>query len=159
MYVCTQFHPNRSCFYFRNPGVVKPNFREVLKPFTRQSWMVVLYVTALVCACIEIAHLVDKWRSGIGRNSHWYGSIFIVIAVYAQQGLDNIPTRISSRIIFLNLLICSALLYNYYTSSLVSSLISTEPQVLKTIRELFESSLRVGIEYQPYTVTYMLDKG
>lgn len=74
-------------------------------------------------------------------------------------GSDNIPNHLAGRIIFLHLLICSLLLYNYYTSSLVSSLISTEPEVLKTIRELLESNLKVGIELQPYTITYMLGRG
>lgn len=60
------------------------------------------------------------------------------------------------RIIFLNILILSILLYNYYTSALVSSLLNTQPNVLKSVRELYESNLKVGTEYQPYTNTYIV---
>ncbi|XP_050301541.1 ionotropic receptor 75a-like [Anthonomus grandis grandis] len=149
--------PFRSCFYFRNPGIVKPNFKEVLKPFTKQSWIITLYVTAIVCVCIEISYFVEKKMRGLNERT-WLRSVFIVIAAFSQQGLDTVPNQLPGRIIFLHLLICSLLLYNYYTSSLVSSLISTEPEVLKTIKELLDSQLQVGIEYQPYTITYMLDR-
>nr|WJJ63353.1 ionotropic receptor 75c [Pachyrhinus yasumatsui] len=151
------YYKFRSYFYFRNPGIVKPNFNEVLKPFTRSSWFATLYITAIVCMCIEIAYFVEKRREN-RRNRTWMRSVFIVIAVFSQQGLDTIPTHLAGRIILLHLLICSILLYNYYTSSLVSSLISTEPEVLKTIKELLESTLRVGIELQPYIITYVLDR-
>lgn len=56
----------------------------------------------------------------------------------------------------MNLLIFSIFLYNYYTSSLVSSLLSTKPNVFKTIKELCNSDLKFGIEDQPYTITYIL---
>uniref|UniRef100_A0AAR5PZ02 Ionotropic glutamate receptor C-terminal domain-containing protein n=1 Tax=Dendroctonus ponderosae TaxID=77166 RepID=A0AAR5PZ02_DENPD len=154
------YYKFRSCFFFRNPGVVKPNFYEALKPFDKQSWIVTLYVTGIVCICIEIAHFVEtRHRGGDLQNSSCsFRSLFVVVAVFSQQGLGTIPSSISTRIILLHLLICSVLLYNYYTSSLVSSLISTEPEVMKTIKELLESNLKVGIELQPYTITYMLDR-
>lgn len=151
------YYKFRSYFYFRNPGVVKPNFKEVLKPFAKTSWLATVYTTALVCVCIEIAYFVERRNENSG-NRRWLKSLFIVIAVFSQQGLDTIPTHLAGRIILLNLLICSLLLYNYYTSSLVSSLISTEPEALKTIQELLESKLKVGIKLQPYTITYMLDR-
>ncbi|XP_066250006.1 ionotropic receptor 75a-like [Euwallacea similis] len=146
------YYKFRSYFYFRNPGVVKPNFGEVLKPFSAQTWIITLCVTGLICLAIEVTYLVKR------GDSFWYRSVFIVVAAFSQQGLDNIPASLPSRIILLHLLFCSVLLYNYYTSSLVSSLISTEPEVLKSIQELLESRLKVGIEYQPYTITYMLDR-
>ncbi|CAG9770903.1 unnamed protein product [Ceutorhynchus assimilis] len=150
------YYKFRSCFYFRNPGFVKPNFNEVLKPFAKESWLVTLYVTGIVCVCIEIAYYVER-RNNVGNN-RWYRSVFVVIAAFSQQGLDTIPNQMPSRIILLYLLICSLLLYNYYTSSLVSSLISTEPEVFKTVKELLESKLKVGIEFQPYTITYMQNR-
>lgn len=60
------------------------------------------------------------------------------------------------RIVYLNLLILSIFLYNYYTSSLVSSLLSTKPNVFKSIKELYNSDLKFSIENQPYTITYIL---
>ncbi|XP_018568642.1 uncharacterized protein LOC108908854 [Anoplophora glabripennis] len=60
------------------------------------------------------------------------------------------------RIIFLNILVLSILLYNYYTSALVSSLLNAKPDVLETVKELYESTLKVGTEYQPYTNTFIV---
>ncbi|KAJ8943879.1 hypothetical protein NQ318_019362, partial [Aromia moschata] len=66
------------------------------------------------------------------------------------------PSSPRGKIIFLVSLIFSILLYNYYTSSLVSSLLSTRPPTLKTIKELYESDLKVGMENQPYITTFIL---
>lgn len=62
------------------------------------------------------------------------------------------------RIIFLNILILSILLYNYYTSALVSSLLNSKPNLLETIEELYKSNLEVGIEHQPYTDTNIIQE-
>lgn len=73
-------------------------------------------------------------------------------------GAVALPQHLGGRIIFLNLLIFSIIAYNYYTSSLVSSLLSTKPSVLETIKELYESRLKAGVENQPYTITYILQQ-
>lgn len=68
------------------------------------------------------------------------------------------PSYLGGRIVYFNLLILSIFLYNYYTSSLVSSLLSTQPIQFKTIKELANSDLKFGIEDQPYTTTYILQE-
>ncbi|XP_060534971.1 uncharacterized protein LOC132707228 [Cylas formicarius] len=146
----------RSGFYFRNPGVVRPNFYEVLKPLAARVWYAVLVTGLVCCACMEVVWLMEQHRTDYEHS--FLHSVLILIGIYAQQGVYVTPKRMAGRIILLSLLILSLLLYNYYTSSLVSSLISTEPETLKTIRELYESKLRVGMELQPYTVTFMLDR-
>lgn len=62
------------------------------------------------------------------------------------------------RTAYLSLLIFSIFIYNYYTSSLVSSLLSTKPTLLKTIKELSTTDLKFGMEEQPYTITYILQQ-
>lgn len=60
--------------------------------------------------------------------------------------------------VYFSLLIFSIFLYNYYTSSLVSSLISSKPIVFTTIKELVNSDLKFAIEDQPYTITFILQE-
>ncbi|XP_076271756.1 ionotropic receptor 75a-like [Rhynchophorus ferrugineus] len=151
------FYKFKSCFYFKNPGMVKPNFREVLKPFSKTVWFSILITACVVCVCIECSYVIEERRRRRGRSS-WCRSVFMVVAAFCQQGLDSVPSHLTGRIVLLHLLIMSVLLYNYYTSSLVSSLISTEPEVLKTIRDLYESKLQVGIELQAYTITHILNR-
>ncbi|XP_056634103.1 ionotropic receptor 75a-like [Diorhabda sublineata] len=71
-------------------------------------------------------------------------------------GSSIVPSRTGGRIIFLTLLIMSMMIYNYYTSSLVSSLLSNVPRPMKTIKELYESDLKVAIEPLPYLFSYIL---
>ncbi|KAF2892104.1 hypothetical protein ILUMI_14069, partial [Ignelater luminosus] len=64
-----------------------------------------------------------------------------------------IPKPTSGRFTLLSLLIMSLLLYNYYTSSIVSSLLSGLPPPFETIEELSHSDLEVGLEDIVYTRT------
>jgi ionotropic glutamate receptor len=64
------------------------------------------------------------------------------------------PNGYSGRIVFLVLQILSILLYNYYTSSIISSLLSRPPEAFHTLDELGHSRLEIGIEDLPYTITW-----
>lgn len=74
------------------------------------------------------------------------------------SGSSAFPRHLGGRIVYLTLLIFSIFLYNYYTSSLVSSLLSSKPNVLTTLRELSNSDLKFGVDKQPYTLSYFLQQ-
>lgn len=59
--------------------------------------------------------------------------------------------------VFLNLLIFSIWLYNYYTSGLVSSLLNSKAQMLTSFQDLYESPLEIGMEDQAYTHLFVMN--
>ncbi|KAJ8978644.1 hypothetical protein NQ317_002281 [Molorchus minor] len=147
----------RTCFFFRNPGFVEIG-TDVLKPFSIKTWYVTLSAMLVMSAAIKGAHWAENEYLRLPIKYSFFTSIVVIICIMAQQGSAIIPFYLGGRIVFLTLLILSILLYNYYTSSLVSSLLSTQPPVLHTIKQLYESNLKVGIEYQPYTLTYIFQE-
>ena len=52
----------------------------------------------------------------------------------------------TGRVILFNLLMLTFLLYNYYTSSIVSSLINSKRDTFKDVDELVRSDFKLGIE-------------
>lgn len=56
--------------------------------------------------------------------------------------------RVAGRLIFIVLLLSSGVLYDYYTSTMVSSLINEKIAPLTTVCDLVQSRLEVGIDQQ-----------
>lgn len=73
--------------------------------------------------------------------------------IFWVLGSFIIPTRFTSRFLFCIILLLSFLLYNYYTSSIVSALLNTKPKELTSYKDLIKSGLELGIQMAPYTLT------
>ncbi|CAH1156137.1 unnamed protein product [Phaedon cochleariae] len=131
----------RTCYFFKNPGTLKPG-TEVLKPFSLNTWYAVSGLALLISAAIKFAYFSANRFLNSNTRTSFFTSFLITISILAQQGSAMLPAHLGGRLIFMNLLILSILLYNYYTSSLVSSLLSSKPKVMSTVRELSESNLK-----------------
>ena len=61
-------------------------------------------------------------------------------------GLSDTPRVISGRIVYVSLFLWAMLLYQFYSASIVGSLLAEKPRFIKTLKDLTESSLEVGIQ-------------
>lgn len=65
------------------------------------------------------------------------------------------PTNLlSRRCIILSSLILSVLIYQFYSASIVGSLLMEKPKTIKTLRDLIDSPLQIGLEDIGYTRDY-----
>ncbi|XP_072399667.1 ionotropic receptor 75a-like [Diabrotica undecimpunctata] len=147
----------RTGFLFLNPGKTKPG-TEVLKPFSIKTWYVFVLTTVIVGFAIFAVYWIEYTFAETKIKYSFCTSILIAISTIAQQGSAIVPYRFSGRIIYLSLLIMSMMAYNYYTSSLVSSLLSGVPEVISTIKELYESNLKVSFELTPTIMAYLIQQ-
>lgn len=70
------------------------------------------------------------------------------------SGLVHSPVISSGRTISLCLLIFTFLLYQFYSASIVSSLLSEPPRTIKTLADLLKSQLKVLIEDIAYNYDF-----
>lgn len=70
-------------------------------------------------------------------------------------GLSDGPRIYSGRIVFLSLFLWGLLLIQFYSASVVGSLLSESPRFINTLKNLSESSLEVGIEDMAYNYDYL----
>lgn len=78
-------------------------------------------------------------------------TIVTTIAVYCQQGAARLPTLTSGRCLFIFLCLSSFMMYNYYTSVLVSGLVGSSARTnIKTANDLADSKLKIGFDNVPY---------
>lgn len=152
-YLMPSYH-FRPCYIFLNPGSYDPFSNQFLKPFANTVWYVTLLVCLLICAVIKLFYRAENRFFGLKTKYCWATAILVTISTIFQQGSSIFPCSYAGRFVFITLLATSILIYNYYTSSIISYLLSQPPEAFHTLDELGHSGLEIGIENLPYTITW-----
>ncbi|XP_043277728.1 uncharacterized protein [Venturia canescens] len=126
-----------------------------LKPFEPVVWYwitVVMVANWIVLFSIaKIEQYYDRREPVNSLDTDPASEIgLIVIAAVCQQGLSDGPRMFSGRIIFLFLFAWSLLMYQFYSASVVGSLLVEKPRYIKTPEDVLHSDLAVGAEDIPY---------
>lgn len=129
-------------FVFRHPKNALRNI--FLQPLCTMVWIVLMMMIFLFTVFITIVmrHKV--------KTANMMRSWIIAIGIIAQQGIIENSRRLSMRILFYSLIVFSMIIYQYYSSFIVSSLLTDPPKSIDSIRKLIDSDLKVGIEDLTY---------
>ncbi|KAK9882130.1 hypothetical protein WA026_018971 [Henosepilachna vigintioctopunctata] len=139
-------------FIFRNRGGHCLWQNEFLKPFSTGVWISMFIILLLISISIKVINWTEvKYLKSICSYS-LVSTILITISILCQQGSPILPRYITSRFVLFVVLTLSFILYNYYTSSIVSALLNTKPKELTTFRDLIRTGLQLGIQMAPYTL-------
>nr|QNL15111.1 ionotropic receptor 64a [Aulacocentrum confusum] len=148
----------RPMFIFRHPRTsdVRNGF---LKPFAKEIWWFVLlggliywiflYGTAKIGIYFSKSDAENTLMSIPASETG-----LITLAAVSQQGLSEGPTNISGRIVFLSLFLWALLLFQFYSASIVGSLLSPPPRWITTLKNLSDSSLDCAMEDVAYSYDY-----
>ncbi|XP_058456816.1 uncharacterized protein LOC131434178 [Malaya genurostris] len=83
-------------------------------------------------------------------------SILLFLGGVCQQGLSEIPHLPSGKCTSLFMLLFGYLMFQFYSASIVGSLIMTPAKNVKTLRNLIDSGMQLGIEDIPYNHDYFV---
>ncbi|KAI8435574.1 hypothetical protein MSG28_003851 [Choristoneura fumiferana] len=134
-------HNIRTRYYYRIPTTGPGKFEnQFLRPLTPGAWGC---VTAVIILCCFVLFLTAKLER---RPSSIQYAVFSVIATFCQQSrqLAVLVTGASCVLIF-----------NYYTSSVVSWLLNGPPPSINSLEELLESSLSLIFQDIGYTRSWL----
>ncbi|THK33135.1 probable glutamate receptor [Diachasma alloeum] len=137
----------RSFFIFRHPSSasLRNNF---LKPFANELWWMILMVSIVywisLLITIRIQKHYDESRSSLMVPAS--EATLTTVAALSQQGVSDDPQIISGRIVFLSLFIWGLLLFQFYSASIVGSLLTTPPHTITTVKNLTDSDIDCGAE-------------
>ncbi|XP_072397594.1 ionotropic receptor 75a-like [Diabrotica undecimpunctata] len=144
----------RSAFIFRDPKRLN-SIDMFTKPFTTTVWICLVSLSAFAILILMVA-LYHEESSIYNRNAiNWSDAIINTISVFAQQGILNMPFLNSSRITFLFILICSLMTYQFYSASIVSSLLMKPRTLIKSMEDLLNSRMEVGCESTLFDMDYL----
>uniref|UniRef100_A0A1I8NZJ5 Ionotropic glutamate receptor C-terminal domain-containing protein n=1 Tax=Stomoxys calcitrans TaxID=35570 RepID=A0A1I8NZJ5_STOCA len=83
-------------------------------------------------------------------------SILFYVGSICQQGLTFATRSFAGRCIVTTSLLFSFAIYQFYSASIVGTLLMEKPKTIRTLRDLIHSSLDIGIEDIPYTRDFFL---
>ncbi|XP_052864124.1 uncharacterized protein LOC128270748 [Anopheles cruzii] len=117
-------------------------------PFSLPVWiafLVSLGLSVVVLRCL--AQLSERWlvrqvETRGARSTMAY--VLDVICCVAQQGVPGVPRLVPARIAVLVLLVANLVLFNYYTSTVVSGLLSAQMMGPETIPQLIDSPVKIS---------------
>lgn len=148
----------RSICIFRTPHNAGIKAGVFLEPFKFSVWLV--FVALLILAGVLLwltFRLEHRWMQHCMRYiPSLLTSCLISFGAACIQGSHLIPNSTGGRLAFIALMMTSFLMYNYYTSIVVSTLLGSPVRSnIKTMQQLADSSLDVGFETIPFTRTYL----
>ena len=133
---------------FRHPQSGLKNIFQ--QPFTANVWWLILLLAFVVSVIVTVA-MNHQPNSVI--NMTVIRAFIITMGIICQQGIVENYKKFSVRATFYVFVLFSAIIYQFYSSFIVSSLLTDPPKTINTLRQLIDSKLDVGIE----NITYNLD--
>ncbi|XP_061391593.1 uncharacterized protein LOC133327014, partial [Musca vetustissima] len=95
-------------------------------------------------------------NSATQRVGMFLESILFYVGSICQQGLSFSTRSFSGRCIVTTSLLFSFAIYQFYSASIVGTLLMEKPKTIRTLRDLIHSSLEIGIEDIVYNRDYFL---
>lgn len=83
-------------------------------------------------------------------ESTWSAALLTVAGIFFQQAYDAEPQRFSARCTAATTLLFALLLYQFYGSFIVGSLLIEPPRTIRTIQQLLDSRLQCAIDEVSY---------
>ncbi|ALC43864.1 Ir75c, partial [Drosophila busckii] len=151
----TQF---RSICIFRTPHNAGIQMGVFLAPFKPSVWLtfgcLLLFSSLLLWLIFRLEH---RWTQHcLQYMPSILTSCLITFGAACIQGSYLIPHSSGGRLAFIALMLTSFLMYNYYTSIVVSTLLGSPVRSnIKTMQQLADSSLDVGFEDIGFTRVYL----
>jgi len=97
-----------------------------------------------------------KQKKAPERVGLFLESVLFFVGIICQQGLGFSTSFVSGRCIVITSLLFSFCIYQFYSASIVGTLLMEKPKTIKTLSDLVHSTLKVGMEDILYNRDYFL---
>uniref|UniRef100_A0A182IM88 Ionotropic receptor 75a N-terminal domain-containing protein n=1 Tax=Anopheles atroparvus TaxID=41427 RepID=A0A182IM88_ANOAO len=115
-------------------------------PFSPSVWIAFLLSLALAVAVLKyLATLAGRWMREHEPTRATVAYLVDVVSCVAQQGVPYVSRLVPARVALIVLLVANLVLYNYYTSTVVSGLLSSQMIGPETIPQVIDSPLKLSL--------------
>ncbi|BFF97017.1 ionotropic receptor 75a [Drosophila madeirensis] len=148
----------RAVCIFRTPHNAGIKATVFLEPFKPSVWLAFGAVLMLAGCLLWLIFRLEQ--HGMQRCLEFMPSLLssclISLGAACIQGSHLLPKSTGGRLAFIAVMLTSFLMYNYYTSIVVSTLLGSPVRSnIKTVQQLADSSLDVGVDNVPFTKAYL----
>ncbi|KAK3913408.1 Ionotropic receptor 75a [Frankliniella fusca] len=137
-----------TCFIFRHPRLLVP-YKALSEPFAPATWAAVALAVAASCGVLAAVRRWETARTDRGAGALSEAAV-VVVGILSQQGSALDSRLVSGRAVLLSGLLLSVMLQSFYTSAIVTSLLTPIPRTIRTVHDLMRSPLKVGLEDYSY---------
>lgn len=134
---------------FRHPQNGMRNI--FLQPLSQWAWLTIVLTTVLVATFITVTIRLQHKREIFMTFNR---ALMLTVGILSQQGFTENLNKSSTRVVLCTSIFFSLITYQYYSSFIVSSLLTDSPKTINNLRQLIDSDLRVGIEDITYNVDF-----
>ncbi|XP_034483169.1 ionotropic receptor 75a [Drosophila innubila] len=148
----------RSVCMFLNPRSSGTDLRvtEFLEPFSWTVWVIFGALLLFTGFLLWLTFLLERRMNRGGMETSLLTSCLLSFGAACIQGAWLLPRSTGGRMGFYAIMLTSFLMYNYYTSVVVSTLLGAPPKSsIRTIQQLADSNLEVAVEPRIYTKVYV----
>ncbi|XP_022205951.2 ionotropic receptor 75a [Nilaparvata lugens] len=138
----------RVLFVFRHPSTLA-SYKALIIPFEPAAWMFTILLTICVGAFLTMIKRLSQ-PNDREIDKSFSGNIVITIGALFNQGLANCSTRIPERTLNFLTLIIGILIYSFYNSMIVTSLLQPPAKTIRTPRALMESHIKCAMQNHSY---------
>jgi glutamate receptor, ionotropic, invertebrate len=114
-----------------------------LQPLTPLIWTLLFLFIFILSTMITVTVKVQQRKS---RNITFIRAFITTIGIFCQQGVNESFRKLSTRVTLLTAILFSLIIYQFYSSFIVSSLLTDSPKTINTLQQLIDSKLSFGIE-------------
>jgi ionotropic glutamate receptor len=122
-----------------------------LMPLSFWVWNMILLFIFIVACLITLTMRSDKVK-----NVTFIRALLNAVGVMCQQGFAEEYRKTSSRLLLFVFILFSSIMYQFYSSYIVGSLLTDPPKTINNLRQLIDSGMEVGVEEVVYS-HYFLD--
>lgn len=144
--------------YFRTPHTIKLLSTDLFNPFGTSVWICLALAALIIGAALKFMLLWENKLKQIKAEENLSLALLLGISLgaFCQQGTALAPKLTSGRCVYIFLFLSSIIIYNYYTSVLVSTLVGSPMKTnIKNVDDLSDSELKIGFEDIPYMRGYL----
>ncbi|XP_053956450.1 ionotropic receptor 75a-like [Anastrepha ludens] len=148
----------RSLCLFRTPRSGSMRGDAFLQPFNSSVWLVFSILLAILAIFLWRAFAVEmrNFRRRLPYEPSLLATFLLAFGSACYQGSNIVPFSMGGRMAYFTLYFATFIMYNYYTSILLSTLLGTPVKSdIRTLGQLADSSLEVGLQPLPYTYVYL----
>lgn len=150
----------KTMFTFQTPKEEDLSGSAFYKPFSLTLWLclitAILIVGTVMRKTIQMEIRTNPDKEGYRFIPSFSLTILATLGVVCQQGVSLALKWNTTRILQVAFVICAFVLYNYYTSLVVSSLITFPKYTrINSLKALKDSSLKLGAQNISYFNYYM----
>lgn len=148
----------RSVGMFRTPRNSGLRGKVFVEPFSTKVWIGFGIMLGLGAIFLWFTFFVEyhRLKPYVEFVPSFLTTCLISFGTACSQGSFLIPGSLGGRLAFITLSMITFLINNYYTSIVVAILLGSPVKSdIKTLGDLADSNLEVGLEPSPYTYTYL----